>query len=77
MSAANVPGPPVTFVPVPNSWAGKVACSVCGAMGYDVRGRCWKDTHRRGHLPCKKGCGRLLSVLRNGQARSHSRGCAQ
>lgn len=49
--------------------SGKVACTVCGRKGYDYGS--WKDACRRGHRPCRNGCGRLMSVLHNGAARRH------
>lgn len=44
-------------------------CTACGATGHP--GGRWMDTCRRGHKPCRRGCGRMLSVLRNGAARAH------
>lgn len=75
MSAPTPPGPPVTFRPL-SSGSQKVECSVCGQRGYEMPAsyaRSWTNAHRRGHLPCRKGCGKLLSVLANGRARSHPR----
>lgn len=54
----------------------KVRCVVCGAAGHDVPvtlyPRCWKAAHLRGHAPCKK-CGKMMTVLVNGQPRAHPR----
>lgn len=59
----------VLFSPVSNR-SPKVRCNVCGGRGYE--GGKWQDWHRRGHLPCPL-CGKLITVLRDGTARTHGR----
>lgn len=63
-----VPGPEVSFERVRNRSL-KVYCTVCGRRGYP--GGRWQDTCRRGHLPCRNGCGKLIGVFGNGAARRH------
>lgn len=50
----------------------KVACSVCGATGYDYPGAPWQERHLAGHIPCGD-CGRPLTVLYDGSPRKHAR----
>lgn len=59
------------FPPASGHVMSKVRCSVCGTTGY-YGGR-WMIAHLRGHAPCGKGCGVVLSVLQNGRPRSHAR----
>jgi len=51
----------------------KVQCKVCGRKGHDTHGNGWQRACLRGHLPCKRGCGRMLSVHTDGSARAHPR----
>jgi hypothetical protein len=64
-----------TFSPVPNTRQGKVQCDVCGRKGFPTNGWGWQATCLRGHLPCKRGCGKMLAVYANGNARAHTAGC--
>lgn len=59
----------------------KLRCRICGRTGYETRNgltgeivnrHSWQLTCMRGHRPCPR-CGRMLSVLRNGSARTHGR----
>ena len=50
----------------------KVRCRVCGTAGYPTDSRGWQASHLRGHLPCSKGCGGMLTVKLDGSARAHS-----
>lgn len=63
------------FEPVPNSRRGRIRCKVDGQAGdyYDDDfHNGWMEPHIRGHLPCPK-CGNLLSVKRDGSARTHAK----
>lgn len=63
------------FVPLSTQhYSSKVRCSACGATGH--WGGRWMIAHLRGHAPCGKGCGTVLSVLQNLRPRSHAR-CPQ
>jgi len=51
----------------------KVQCTVCGRKGWDTSGNGWQRACLRGHKLCKRGCGRMLSVNKDGSARVHPR----
>lgn len=59
------------FPPASERFMSKVQCSECGTTGY--WGGRWMIPHLRGHAPCGKGCGTVLSVLQNLRPRSHAR----
>lgn len=60
---------PPAFILSPHSV--KVECTVCHRKGY-AGGR-WMEACRRGHAQCSRGCGKWMSVLANGNPRTHAR----
>ena len=50
----------------------KVRCVVCGHTGYP--GGHWQRAHVAGHAPCRGGCGKMLTLLQDGNPRMHQRG---
>lgn len=49
----------------------KFACTVCGRTGYNTYGGGWQAQCLRGHALCARGCGRMLSVRKDGSPRTH------
>lgn len=74
-------GPDLTYKPDRRfQWVGtnsrRIRCTICGKSG--LPGGRWMDGCRRGHAPCRNGCGKVFTVLRDGTARAHpGAGCVE